>query len=179
MLRAAIGYERHRGGEEFFLTTTWLFEDSNGLSLCILAAGETGNDVEHLMSTRVSVVFVLVGEFKFARCVDVPTGDSARGDCNVPLSSAGKIFVRVLEIVRWDVDGDEAKSPLRKNDGILNDDEIDDDVPELVDDWSIWVRKAFSVDELTLSFPIKKKRTMKYLDILLMAKKIFTISMKI
>jgi hypothetical protein len=83
------------------------------------------------------------------------------------LSRAGKIFVRVLETVRWDGDvdvDDDAKSPLRKSDGILNDDEIDGDVAEFEDDWSIWVRKAFSVDELTLSFPInKKKKTFEYL----------------
>ncbi len=152
MLRAAIGFERQRGGEQLVEITTWLFEDSNELSLCILATGETGNDVEHFMSTRVSVVFVLVGEFKFARFVNVPDGDIARGDCNVPLSRAGRIFVRLLDTVRWD--DDEAKSPLRKSDGILNDDD-DDDVVEFEDDWSIWVRKAFSVDELTLSFPKK------------------------
>jgi hypothetical protein len=52
------------------------------------------------MSTRVSVVFVLVGEFKLTTFIDVPDGDIARGDCNVPLSRAGKIFVRVLETVR-------------------------------------------------------------------------------
>jgi hypothetical protein len=34
---------------------------------------------------------------------------------------------------------------------------MDDDVAEFEEDWSIWVRKAFSVDELTLSFPINKK----------------------
>jgi hypothetical protein len=80
------------------------------------------------MSTRVSVVFVLVGEFKLATFVDIPAGDIARGDCNVPLSKAGRIFVRVPVTVRCDVD--DAKSPLRKSDGIL----IDDDVVEFVDD---------------------------------------------
>jgi hypothetical protein len=84
------------------------------------------------MSTRVSVVFVLVGEFKLATFVNVPAGDIARGDCNVPLSRAGKIFVRVPVTVRWD--DDDAKSPLRRSDGILNDDDIDDDVAEFEDD---------------------------------------------
>ena len=87
------------------------------------------------MSTRVSVVFVLVGEFRAIRFVEVLDGDMARGDCNVPLSKAGKIFVRVLEAVRWEVDGgDGKKSPFRKNDGIFNDDETDEDVVEEEDD---------------------------------------------
>jgi hypothetical protein len=81
---------------------------------------------------------VLVGEFKFARFINVPDGDIARGDCNVPLSRAGKIFVRVLVAVRWDdddeEDDDDEKSPLRKKDGIFNDDEIDVDVAEVEDD---------------------------------------------
>ncbi len=171
MLSVAIGYERQRGGEQLVgTTTTLLCKDSDRLLLCILAAGETGNDVEHLMSTRVSVVFVLVGEFKLARFINVPDGDIARGDCNVPLSRAGKIFVRVLVAVRWDdddeEDDDDEKSPLRKKDGIFNDDEIDVDVAEVEDDWSIWVRKAFSVDELTLSLPLyenEKKNIFTYL----------------
>jgi hypothetical protein len=77
-----------------------LLEDPDRLSLCVLAAGETGNDVEHLMSTRVSVVFVLVGEFKLTIFVDIPDGVIERGDCKVPLSRAGRIFVRVLVAVR-------------------------------------------------------------------------------
>ena len=89
------------------------------------------------MSTRVSVVFVLVGEIKLAALfIDVPDDDIARGDCNVPLSRAGKIFVRVLVAVRWDDDeeDDDEKSPLRKSDGILNDEEMDVDVAEVEDD---------------------------------------------
>lgn len=95
-------------------------------------AGETGNDVEHLMSTRVSVVLVLVGEFKATTFDKVLDGETARGDCNVPLSKAGKIFVSVLVAVRWeeddDGDGDTDKLPFRKREGILNDDETDDDI---------------------------------------------------
>jgi hypothetical protein len=100
------------------------------------AAGETGKDVEQFMSTRVSVVFVLVGEFRLTTFVEVLDGETARGDCNVPLSKAGKIFVRVLVAVRWDdvADGDGKKLPFRKNDGIFNDDEIDEDVPDEDDD---------------------------------------------
>jgi hypothetical protein len=91
------------------------------------------------MSTRVSVVFVLVGEFKLATFDNVPDGETARGDCNVPLSKAGKIFVRVLVAVRWDdddddSDGDGEKLPFRKSEGILNDDETDDDIIEEDDD---------------------------------------------
>jgi hypothetical protein len=52
------------------------------------------------MSTRVSVVFVLVGEFNVGTLADMLAGEIVRGDCNVPLSRAGKIFVRVLVIVR-------------------------------------------------------------------------------
>jgi hypothetical protein len=90
------------------------------------------------MSTSVSVVFVLVGEFKVTTFDKVLDGETARGDCNVPLSRAGKIFVRVLVAVRWD-DGDDddddgEKLPFRKRDGILNDDEIDEDVIEEDDD---------------------------------------------
>jgi len=81
------------------------------------------------MSTSVSVVFVLVGEFKVTRFVEVPDGETARGDCNVPLSRAGKIFVKVLVTDRWDGDDDE-KLLFRKSDGILNDDETDEDVTE-------------------------------------------------
>jgi hypothetical protein len=89
------------------------------------------------MSTSVSVVFVLVGEFKVTTFDKVLDGETARGDCNVPLSRAGKIFVRVLVAVRWDDDGDDddgEKLPFRKRDGILNDDEIDADVIEEDDD---------------------------------------------
>ncbi len=91
------------------------------------------------MSTSVSVVFVLVGEFKVTTFDKVLDGETARGDCNVPLSRAGKIFVRVLVAVRWDDDGDDddddgEKLPFRKRDGILNDDEIDEDVIEEDDD---------------------------------------------
>jgi hypothetical protein len=105
----------------------------------VCAAGETGNDVEHFISTRVSVVFVLVGEFKLTTFVEVLVGEIARGDCNVPLSKAGKIFVRVLVAVRWDDvdDGkndDDKKLPFRKNDGIFNDDEADDDIADEEDD---------------------------------------------
>jgi hypothetical protein len=91
------------------------------------------------MSTRVSVVFVLVGEFKATTFVEVLDGEIARGDCNVPLSKAGKIFVRVLVAVRWDDDGDgdgdgDEKLPFRKSDEMLNDDETDEDVTEDEDD---------------------------------------------
>ena len=114
-------------------------------------AGETGKDVEHFMSTRVSVVFVLVGEFKFARFDKVPDGEAARGDCRVPLSRAGRIFVSVLVAVRWDGDGE--KLPLRKSEDILNDDESEEDIIDgEEDDCSICVRKAFSVAELISSF---------------------------
>lgn len=90
------------------------------------------------MSTSVSVVFVLVGEFKLAKFIEVLDGEPARGDCNVPLSRAGKIFVNVLVTVRWAGDGDgDEKLPFRKSDEILNDDEIDDDVPEDDDGCSI------------------------------------------
>ncbi len=82
-----------------------------------------------------SVVFVLVGELKVTTFVEVLDGETARGDCNVPLSRAGKIFVRVLVAVRWDDDGDgDEKLPFRKSDGILNDDETDEDVTEEEDD---------------------------------------------
>jgi len=83
----------------------------------------------------VSVVFVLVGELKVTTFVEVLDGETARGDCNVPLSRAGKIFVRVLVAVRWDDDDDgDEKLPFRKSDGILNDDETDEDVTEEEDD---------------------------------------------
>jgi hypothetical protein len=84
----------------------------------------------------VSVVFVLVGELKVTTFVEVLDGETARGDCNVPLSRAGKIFVRVLVAVRWDDDDDDGdeKLPFRKSDGILNDDETDEDVTEEEDD---------------------------------------------
>ena len=52
------------------------------------------------MSTRVSVVFVLVGEFKITTLFDTLDGELARGDDNVPLSRAGRILVRVLVTVR-------------------------------------------------------------------------------
>lgn len=164
MLRTVIGYERQRGGEELVDTTAASFGDSDRLLLSLLwllvvvlsiwAIGETGNDIEDLISTIVSVVFVLVGEFKLGTFVDAPDGDIARGDGNVPLSRAGKIFVSVLVTLRWDDVEDDENSPLRKSDGIFNDDEIDADVVEFGDDWSIWVRKAFSVDELSLSLSI-------------------------
>ena len=98
------------------------------MKICV--AGETGNDVEHLMSTRVSVVLVLVGEFKATTFDKVLVGETARGDCNVPLSKAGKIFVNVLVAVRCadDVDGDTDKLPFRKREGMLNDDETDEDI---------------------------------------------------
>ncbi len=105
------------------------------LNVCV--AGETGNDVEHFMSTRVSVVFVLVGEFNIATFDNVPDGEAARGDCNVPLSNAGKIFVKVLVAVRWDADdgdGDGEKFPFRKSEGILNDDKPDEDIIDEDDD---------------------------------------------
>lgn len=75
-------------------------------------------------------MFVLVGDVKLGIFVLMPTGDMARGDCNVPLSRAGRIFVRVLVGVRCDDDDDNAKSPLRKTDGTLS----DDDVVEVEDD---------------------------------------------
>ena len=107
-----------------------MFRDPGRLLLNICVAGETGNDVEHLMSTRVSVVFVLVGEFNVTAFDNVPDGETARGDCNVPLSSAGKIFVRVLVAVRCDEDdGDGEKFPFRKSEGIF-DDETDEDIIE-------------------------------------------------
>lgn len=58
------------------------------------------------MSTRVSVVLVLVGEFKLATLVTVSDGDVVHGDCNEPLSRVGKIFVRVFVTVRCDDDGE-------------------------------------------------------------------------
>lgn len=71
-------------------------------------AGETGSDVDDFVSTSVSVVFVLVGEFIEMGFVVTLVGETARGDCSVPLSSAGKIFVNVLLAVRCDDDdGDE------------------------------------------------------------------------
>ncbi len=84
-----------------------------------------------------SVVLVLVGEFKAILFDKVLDGEIARGDCNVPLSRAGKIFVRVLVAVRWDDDdgdGDGEKLPFRKSEGILNDDETDEDIIEEDDD---------------------------------------------
>lgn len=60
------------------------------------AIGETGNDVEHFISTRVSVVFVLVGECKLPTLFDVLTDD----DDNVPLRRAGRILLNVLVTVR-------------------------------------------------------------------------------
>ncbi len=125
--------------------------------LKVWVAGETGNDVEHFISTRVSVVFVLVGEFKVTAFGEMPDDGTVRGDCNVPLSRAGKIFVRVLVTVRWDDEGDDEKLPFRKSEEILNDDDTDEGVAEEDDDWSICVRKAFSVDELISSFSRIKK----------------------
>lgn len=146
--------------------------ESGRLLLNVWVAGETGNDVEHLMSTSVSVVFVLVGEFKLTWFIEVPDGEPARGDCKVPLSRAGKIFVNVLVTVRWDGDGDDDGEKLffRKSDGILNDDEPDEEVIVEDDDCNIWVRKAFSADEFKSSFSLKKKWRKKeffYSDIVL------------
>lgn len=71
------------------------------------------------------------GEVRF----DGSDGELARGDGNVPLSSAGRIFVNVLVTVRCDDDG---KSLLRRIDAILNDDELEDDTGiEGEDDCSI------------------------------------------
>lgn len=104
--------------------------ESDRFVLNVCGAGETGKDVEHLMSTRVSVVLVLVGEFKATTFDKVVDGEIARGDCIVPLSKAGKIFVNVLVAVRCDDegDGDNDKLPFRKREGIPNDDETDEDI---------------------------------------------------
>ena len=67
-------------------------------------AGETGSDVDDFISTSVSVVFVLVGEFIETAFVVTLVGEIGRGDCNVPLSRAGKIFVKVLLADRCDDD---------------------------------------------------------------------------
>ena len=56
--------------------------------------------MEHFVSTRVSVVLVLVGEFNAAILDELADGETAHGDCIEPLSRAGKIFVRVLGTVR-------------------------------------------------------------------------------
>jgi hypothetical protein len=69
-------------------------------NLCI--AGDTGNDVEHFMSTSVSVVFVLVGEFAAVKPIGTPMGDAERDDGNLPLSRAGKILVNVLVVTLCD-----------------------------------------------------------------------------
>lgn len=145
-ISAVIGYERQRGGDE--LTDSmdvWSWE-SDCLIFDAWIAGDTGKDVDDFISTRVSVVFVLVGEV----IVILVDGETARGDCRVPLSRAGRIFVNVLVAVRWD-EVTVGKLPFRNNDEILNDDETDDE-----DDWSIWVRKAFSVDERISSFSLLK-----------------------
>lgn len=145
-IRAVIGYERQRGGDEFTDSIdVWSWE-SNCLIFDVWIAGDAGKDVDDFISTRVSVVFVLVGEV----IVILVDGEIARGDCKVPLSRAGRIFVNVLVAVRWD-EGTVGKLPFRNNDEILNDDETDDE-----DDWSIWVRKAFSVEERISSFSLLK-----------------------
>lgn len=78
-----------------------MFDDRCFSSIeCI--AGETGNDVEHLASTSVSV---LVGERGLV--INAELGDAERGEeLTVPFSNAGKIFVSVLVTVRCVVDGD-------------------------------------------------------------------------
>lgn len=72
---------------------SWAAYDMLASSLCV--AGETGKDAEHFVSTKVSVVFVLVGEFRAAIFIETPTGDVPRGDGIVPLRRAGRILVRV------------------------------------------------------------------------------------
>lgn len=119
-------------------------------------AGETGNDVEHLVSTSVSVVFVLVGECEVTMFVDMSDGEAERDDDDkVPLRRAGRMLLSVLVTVRCDDAGAE-KLAFRSNEEILNDDDDETDGGVVVDedDCSICVRKALSVDELTLSFPI-------------------------
>ena len=94
--------------------------------------------------------------------VDMSDGEAERGDeGKVPLSKAGRMLLSVLVTVRCDGAGAE-KLAFRSSEEMLNDDDDDDDdetdgdvVEE--DDCSICVRKAFSVDELTLSFPIIRK----------------------
>jgi hypothetical protein len=107
-------------------------------------AGETGNDVEHFVSTKVSVVFVLLGELRATIFIETPTGDVPRGDGNVPLRSAGRIFVRVPVTERCD-DGTAAGEGIvkqwlfRKIDEISNEDGPDaEELPiEEVDDCNI------------------------------------------
>ena len=139
----AMGYDRQRVGEEdewlvaFAGSTDEDWESSDFFSSCVV--GETGNDVEHLLSS-------LAVEF------DGSAGEVARGDGNVPLSRAGKMLVKVLVADRCDDDG--GKSPLRRIEEMLSDDELDEgEGTEGADDWSIWVRNVFSAVELRLSFP--------------------------
>lgn len=118
----AMGCDRQRVGEDertVALDGSTDDDDDNWGSgdffpPCVV--GETGNDVEHLLSS-------------FAVEFGGSAGEVARGDVNVPLSSAGRIFVRVLVADRCDdEDDDGGKSPLRRIDEILNDEELDEGV---------------------------------------------------
>jgi hypothetical protein len=56
----------------------------------MFAAGETGSDVEHFVSTSVSVLLLLPSEFELRTFVEPSVDDGF-----VPFSRAGRIFVSV------------------------------------------------------------------------------------
>ena len=76
---------------------------------------------------------MLVGELMLiVLAAATSKGEPARGDCRVPLSSAGRMLVSVLVTVRW---GEGAgSSPLRRSDGMFNSDEFAGELMEDEDD---------------------------------------------